>query len=84
MFFRLVRIRSRSFVLMKGCCYEIQAVPFTGTDVDENLNHEIEFIIRSNEGLAENKMKNEIQQLSLKYKHRNNIHVHKHRKQQNE
>ena len=69
---------------MKGCCYEIQAVPFTGTDVDENLNHEIEFIIRSNEGLAENKMKNEIQQLSLKYKHRNNIHAHKHRNQQNE
>ena len=29
-------------------------------DVDENLKHEIEFIIKSNEFLAENKIKNEI------------------------
>ena len=50
--------------------------------VDESLTHEIEFIIKSNESLAENKIKNEIEQLLLKYKHGNNIH--KHRKQQNE
>ena len=31
--------------------------------VDENLKHEIEFIIKSNESLAENKIKNEIEQL---------------------
>ena len=30
--------------------------------VDENLKHEIEFIIKSNESLAENKIKNEIEQ----------------------
>ena len=29
--------------------------------VDENLEHEIEFIIKSNESLAENKIKNEIE-----------------------
>ena len=39
--------------------------------IDENLKHEIEFII-----------KNEIEQLLLKYKHGNNIHEHG--KQQNE
>ena len=38
-------------------------------NVDENLKHEIEFIIKSNESLAENKIKNEI-------KHLNNIHEH--------
>ena len=38
-------------------------------DVDDNLKHEIEFIIKSNESLAENKIKNEIEQLLLKYKH---------------
>ena len=36
-------------------------------DVDENLKHEIEFIIKSNESLAENKTKNKIEQLFLKY-----------------
>ena len=50
-------------------------------DVDENLKHEIEFIIKSNEPLAENKIKNEIEQLLLKYKDGNNIYEH--RKQQN-
>ena len=50
--------------------------------VDETLKHETEFIIKSNESLAENKIKNEIQELLLKYKHGNNIHEH--RKQQNE
>ena len=32
-------------------------------DVDEDFKHEIEFITKRNESLAENKMKNEIQQL---------------------
>ena len=49
---------------------------------DKNLKHEIEFIIRSNESLAENKVKNEIEKLLKKNKHENNIH--KHRKQKNE
>ena len=48
--------------------------------VDENLKHEIELIIKSNESLAENKTKNEIEQLLLKSKHGNSIHEH--RKQQ--
>ena len=40
-------------------------------DVDENLKHEIELIIKSNEFSAENRMKNEIEQLLLKCKHGN-------------
>ena len=51
-------------------------------DVDKDLKHEIEFIIRSNESLADNKIKNDIEQFLLKHKHGNNIHEH--RKQQNE
>ena len=51
-------------------------------DVDENLKYEIEFIIKSNESLAENKIKNEIEQLLSKYKNGNN--THEHGKQQNE
>ena len=39
-------------------------------NADENLKH----IIKSNESLAENKIKNEIEQLFSKYKHGNNIH----------
>ena len=39
-------------------------------------------MIKSNESLAENKIKNEIEQLLLKYKHGNNNHEHG--KQQNE
>ena len=41
--------------------------------VDANLKHEIEYILKTNESLAENKMKNEIEQLLLKDKHENNI-----------
>ena len=37
-------------------------------DVDENLKHKIEFIIKNNESLVENKTKNEIEQLLFKYK----------------
>ena len=53
-------------------------------DVDEKLKHKIEFIIKSNEFLAEsNKTKTkQIEKLLLKYKHGNNIHEH--RKQRNE
>ena len=43
-------------------------------DVDENLKYEIEFIIKRNESLAENKIKMETEQSLLKYKHGNNIH----------
>ena len=50
-------------------------------DVEENLKYEMEFVIKNSESLAENKIKNEIEQLLLKYKHGNNIHEHG--KQQN-
>ena len=45
-------------------------------NVDENLEHEIEFITESNYFLAENKMKNEIEQLFSKCNHGNAIHEH--------
>ena len=48
---------------------------------EENLKHETEFIIKSNESLAEKKI-NETEELLLEYKHGNNIHQHG--KQQNE
>ena len=51
-------------------------------DVDENLKCETGFITKSNECLAEIIIKNEIEQLLLKYKHGNNIHEH--RQQQNQ
>ena len=50
-------------------------------DVDENLKHEIELITKINESLADNKIKNETEQLLLNYKYANNIHEHG--KQQN-
>ena len=43
-------------------------------DVDENLKNKIEFILKSNESLSENGIKNEIEQLLLKHRHENNIH----------
>ena len=51
-------------------------------DFDENLKHEVECIIKSNESTVEIKIKNEIDQLLLKYKHGNNIHQD--RKQQSQ
>ena len=42
--------------------------------VGENLKHETEFITKSNESLAESKVKSENEQLLLHYKHGNNIH----------
>ena len=44
--------------------------------VDEYLKHETEIIVKSNESLAENKIKNEIEQVLLKYKHGSNIYKH--------
>ena len=41
-----------------------------------DLKPKIEFIIKSNESLAENKIKEEIEQLLSKYKHGNDIHEH--------
>ena len=46
-------------------------------DVDENLKRETELIIKRNESLAEIIWKNEIEQLLLKYKHRDNVHKHR-------
>ena len=45
--------------------------------VDKNLRYESEFIIKRDNSLAENKMKNKIEQLLSKYKHGNDIHEHK-------
>ena len=50
--------------------------------MNQNLKHKIEFILKSNESLAENEIKNDSQQLLLKYKYGNVIHEHG--KQQNE
>ena len=46
------------------------------------LNIKLIIIIKINGTLAGNKIKNEIEQLLLKYKHGNNLHEH--RKQQSE
>ena len=46
-------------------------------NVDEDLKYEIELIIKSNDSLAENKMKNETEQLLLKYKHGSDSHEHR-------
>ena len=37
-------------------------------DIDENFKNEIEYIIKSSESLAGNKLKNKIEQLLSKYK----------------
>ena len=50
-------------------------------DVNESLKHKTKFI-KTNESLANNKMKNKIEQLLLKFKHVNDIHELK--KQKNE
>ena len=50
-------------------------------DVDKSLKREIEFFLKSNESLAENKVKTEAEQLLLKCKRGNNIHEYG--KQQN-
>ena len=45
-------------------------------DVDKNLKQDVEFTIKDNQSLAENKIKIKIEQLLLKYKLRNDIHEH--------
>ena len=49
--------------------------------INDNLKHDTEFVIKSNESLPENKIKNETEQLLLKDKDGTNIHEH--RKQKN-
>ena len=49
-------------------------------NIDKNLKHEIEFIIKNIESLAENKIKSKIEQLLSKYKDENNIHELRKRK----
>ena len=51
-------------------------------NVDEIEMDEIGLIIKSNESLAENKIKNQTEQVLLKHKHGNDIHEH--RKQPNQ
>ena len=51
-------------------------------DVDENLKHWIEFIIKSKESLAVNKIINEMEQLLLKYKHGNGNDIYEQGKQE--
>ena len=45
-------------------------------DADKNLKHEIEFIIKSSEYLAENITKEEIEELLSKHKQENDTHEH--------
>ena len=49
---------------------------FTLIGVDENFKHEIEFIIKSNESLAENEIKNKTEQLLSKCKYGGDTHEH--------
>ena len=51
-------------------------------NIDENWKLEIEFIVKFNEYLPENAIKNKNEETFSKYKHRNNIHENI--KQQNE
>ena len=51
-------------------------------DVDKSLKHKIELIIKTNKSLSEYEIKNKIEQLLSKYKHRSDIYEHG--KQQNE
>ena len=43
-------------------------------DVDRNLKHEIDSIIKHNETLGDHGIENKISQLLSKYKHGNNVH----------
>ena len=43
-------------------------------NVDEKLRHEIEFIIKNNKFLAQNKVENDIDQLLSRYKHGHDEH----------
>ena len=54
----------------KTFCFDFDCPKY----VDKNLKHEDEFIMKRNESLSENEIKNEIEQFLLKYKHGSNIH----------
>ena len=56
----------------KTFCFDFE----WSNDDDDNLKHEIEFIINSNEPLAENIITNKIERLFSKYKNGNNTHEH--------
>ena len=50
--------------------------------VDDNLKHEIKFVLKRDQSLAENKIKNQTESLLLKYNLENNSNEYE--KQQNE
>ena len=56
----------------KNFCFNFDWLKY----VDENLKQETEFILKSYESLAKNKIKNQIEQILLKYKHGRDIHEH--------
>ena len=57
---------------------EPKAVCFNLTKkIDNNLKHEIGHIIKSNEFLAEPRIKNEIERILSIYNHGNDIHEHR-------
>ena len=47
------------------------------TELNKKLKHEIEFIIKDNEMLLKQRIKNGISQLLSKHKHGNDIHGHR-------
>ena len=72
-FNEVIRIMEENMIVIRGpkkFCFNFDLPK----DFDENLKHDIEFIIKSNESLAKIITKNETEQLLLKYKHGNNIH----------
>ena len=46
-------------------------------DGDKNLKHETDYIIKQNGFLDEQRIKNKIDRLLSKYKHRDDIHEHR-------
>ena len=75
-FNQVIIIMEENMILIRGpkmFCFHLDQPK----DVDDTLKHETEFIIKSNESLAENQIKNKIDQLFLKHKHGNNFHEHK-------
>ena len=66
-------IKDNKFVITT----ELQTIHFyLLKDVNNNLTHEINFIIRRNEFLAEHKIKREIRHVLSKYKDANDTHDH--------
>ena len=54
----------------KNCQFDL------AENVDKNVIHAVDFIIKHNVLLAEHTIKNEIRQLLSKYKYGNDIHEH--------